>query len=187
MSEQIFISLQYIRKLTFNLRAKRKEQNIPFAHFSANPSKMKRQSKWRPATIKMAADLVSVRFACFSVLVRVACVAAIECRCADCCVLTIVACLLFKQKHRKEYVGGRFCGCCGRCGWWFAWKLCALGCFFAPAALPLSLWGHLRTGMDETSVCLFLSPPSMLVFALQLIPCVGTMRAHFLFFYLSNF
>ena len=135
----------------------------------------------------MAADSVSVCFACFSLLVLVACIAAIECRCADCCVLTFVACLLFKQKRRKEYVGERFCGCCGRCGWWFAWKLCALGCFFAPAALPSSLWGHLRTGMDETSVCLFLSPPSMLVFALQLIPCVGTMRAHFLFFYLSNF
>ena len=102
MSEQVFFALQYIRKLTFNLRAKRKKQNIPFAHFSANPSKMKRQSKWRLATIEMAADLVSVRFACFSVLVLVACVAAIECRCADCCVLTIVACLLFKQKRRKE-------------------------------------------------------------------------------------
>ena len=38
--------------------------------------------------------------------------------------------------------------------------------------LPLFAWDH------ATAVCLFYSPPSMLVFALSPSLCVGTMMAH---------
>ena len=54
----------------------------------------------------MAADSVSVRFACLFWLLLAAHSAAISCRFVDCCVLTVVVCFkFFNPKSREEFVG----------------------------------------------------------------------------------
>ena len=59
----------------------------------------------------------------------------------------------------------------GAAGGWCGWLLCAFGCF-SPSVSPAVCVGSCNRCL------LFYSPPSMLVFALSLSLCVGTMMAH---------
>ena len=156
--EQIFIALQYIRKHTFNLRAKRKKQNIPFAHFLRIRPKWRvrrnggrRPSKWRQPTVEMAADLVSARFACFCLLVLAAHAAAILT--PLCWLLRINRCRLFSNLSSKTQ--GRICGwALFRLLWVVRLVVGAAGCCVLLAVslllcLPLFAWDH------ATAVCFF--------------------------------
>jgi hypothetical protein len=62
----------------------------------------------------MAAESVSVCFACLFWLLLAAQGAAIQCRFVDCCVLTVVVCFkFFNPKSREEFVGAVAVGLSG--------------------------------------------------------------------------